>query len=212
MISRIHTQTHYTDQVFKGINLEGAQVESSEFYDCTFIGCAFAGCVFRTCKFINCTFQRCDLSLVQVPGSNFSFTRFEDSKLIGVDWTRGDWAATRLGDPIGFFTCVISHSTFIGLSLPGMEIRDCVAVDVDFREVDISRADFTGTDLSESLFSNTNLTEADLSAARNYHITPGQNVLKRAKFSLPEAMSLLYSLDIDLTERDAFEGDELAIG
>lgn len=52
--------------------------------------------------------------------------------------------------------------------------------------------------MTNTLFSNTNLTEADLSAARNYHITPGQNVLKRAKFSLPEAMSLLYSLDIDL--------------
>jgi len=198
--SRIRTQTHYTDQVFKGINLEGAQLASSEFYDCTFIGCAFAGCVFLTCKFINCTFQRCDLSLVQVPGSIFSLIRFEESKLIGVDWTRGDWAATRLGDPIGFFTCAISHSTFIGLRLRGIQIRDCTALDVDFREADLSQADFTGTDLSGSLFSNTNLTEADLSVARNYYITPGQNVLKQARFSLPEAMSLLYSLDIDLIE------------
>jgi fluoroquinolone resistance protein len=210
--SRIHAQTHYTDQVFKGTSLEEAQLVSSEFYDCTFIRCSFVKSVLRYCKFVNCIFQRCDLSLVQVPGSSFSLTRFEDSKLIGVDWTQADWAASRLGDPIGFFTCAISHSTFIGLSLPGIEIRDCVAVDVDFRETNLSRADFAGTDLSESLFSNTNLTEADLSAARNYNITPGQNVLKQAKFSLPEAMSLLYSLDIDLKERDAFEGDGLAIG
>lgn len=135
-----------------------------------------------------------------MPNSTFSATRFEDSKVIGVNWTRADWSATRLRDPIGFFKCAISHSTFIGLSLREIQIRDCVAVDVDFREADLSQADFAGTDLSESLFSNTNLTEADLSRARNYHIDPEQNALKQAKFSLPEAMSLLYSLDIVLTE------------
>jgi uncharacterized protein YjbI with pentapeptide repeats len=94
------------------------------------------------------------------------------------------------------------------LSLPGIQIEDCVAVDVDFREADLSQADFAGTDLSRSLFSNTNLTEADLSDARNYHIAPGQNVLTKAKFSLPEATSLLYNLDIDLTEGQTLEEDE----
>jgi uncharacterized protein YjbI with pentapeptide repeats len=206
--ARIGTQTRYTDQDFKDENLEQVHIISSEFYDCTFIRCSFAEAVFRFCTFINCTFQRCDLSLAQVPGSIFSLTRFEESKMIGIDWTRGDWAATGLGDPIDFFKCAISHSTFIGLSLPGIQFKDCVAVDVDFREADLSQADFTGTDLSGSLFSSTNLTEADLSDASNYHIAPGQNVLTKAKFSLPEAMSLLYSLDIDLTEEEAFEGDE----
>jgi uncharacterized protein YjbI with pentapeptide repeats len=137
-----------------------------------------------------------------VPGSAFSVTRFEDSKVIGVDWTRADWAATRLGDPIGFSRCAINHSTFIGLRLPGIQITGCSAVNVDFREADLSKANFAGTDLSDSLFSNTNLTEADLSCARNYRIAPGQNTLKQAKFSFPEAISLLYSLDIVLTEDD----------
>jgi uncharacterized protein YjbI with pentapeptide repeats len=75
-----------------------------------------------------------------------------------------------------------------------------VALDVDFREADLSQADFAGTDLSDSMFVNTDLTEADLSRARNYHIDPSQNVLRQARFSLPEAMSLLYSLDIVLAD------------
>jgi fluoroquinolone resistance protein len=199
-MSLIGSQTHYADQIFKEEILEQVHVVSSEFHDCTFIRCSFAEAVFGNCRFINCTFQRCDLSLVQVPGSSFSLTRFEESKMIGIDWTRGDWASTGLGEPIGFFKCAISHSTFIGLNLRGTQIQDCVAMDVDFREADLSQADFAGTDLAGSLFSNTNLVEADLSDARNYHIAPGQNVLTRAKFSLPEAMSLLYNLDIDLTE------------
>jgi uncharacterized protein YjbI with pentapeptide repeats len=128
----------------------------------------------------------------------------EESKIIGVDWTHADWSSTKLGDPIGFYKCDLSHSTFIGLSLKNIQINDCVAKNVDFREADLSEANFSDTDLSESLFNGTNLTEADLSQARNYDIDPGQNVLKRAKFSLPEAMSLLYSLDIILTEGEEF--------
>ncbi|MGB9301543.1 MAG: pentapeptide repeat-containing protein, partial [Anaerolineae bacterium] len=96
----------------------------------------------------------------------------------------------------------ISHSTFIGLSLQSVQIRDCVATDVDFREADLSQADFGSTDLSQSIFGNTNLSEADLSRARNYRIDPGQNVLKQARFSLPEAMSLLHSMDIVLVDGD----------
>jgi fluoroquinolone resistance protein len=196
----IRTQAHYGDQVFKDVHLGHAQLVSTEFYDCVFVRCRFVESLFQDCRLVNCTFQRCDLSLVQVPGSTFSSTRFENSNVIGVDWTQADWAAMRLGNPIGFFESAISHCTFIGLSLRGIQIRDCVARDVDFREADLSHADFAGTDLSQSLFVHTDLTEADLSRAHNSRIDPGQNVLTRARFSLPEAMSLLYSLDIVLIE------------
>lgn len=203
MNSLIKTQTAYTDQVFKDMRLERVQLVSSEFYDCTFVRCSLVESVLRDCRLAGCSFQACDLSLLQVPNSTFSATRFEDSKIIGVNWTRANWPAARLHRPIGFFKCAISHSTFIGLSLRQIQIRDCVAVDVDFREADLSQADLTGSDFSESLFSNTNLTEADLSRAHNYHIDPTQNTLKQAKFSLPEAISLLYGLDIILSDEQA---------
>ena len=199
----IQPQTHYSDQVFEKAHLEQPKIASSEFHDCTFIGCSFTESVFDSCRFVNCIFKHCDLSLVQVPNSVFSATKMEGSKIIGVDWTQADWSSTKLGDPIGFTKCDISHSTFIGLNLKNFHITECIAKDVDFREADLTEAVFTGTDLSESLFNGTNLTEADLSRSRNYHIDPGRNVLKRAKFSMPEAMSLLYSLDIELTEGEA---------
>jgi fluoroquinolone resistance protein len=196
----IEAQAQYTDQVFRGVRLEHSELVASEFHGCTFVRCAFAESIFRNCRFVDCTFRQCDLSLVRISGSAFSAIRFEDSKIIGVDWTQADWTAPRLGDPIGFYRCALNHSTFIGLSLPGIRMKDCIAMDVDFREADLSQADFGGTDLSQSLFANTRLTEADLSCARNYQIDPGQNILTQAKFSLPEAMSLLYNMDIVLTE------------
>ena len=203
MSSEIHSQTDYADQAFKGAHLRQAEIAFSEFHGCTFAQCSFAESVFRHCRFVDCTFRQCDLSLVQVPDSVFSGMRFEDSKIVGVNWAQADWSAVKLGQPLGFYRCTISHCTFIGLNLRGMEVKECVAKDVDLREADLSKADFAGTDLSESLFINTNLSEADLSKARDYHIAPGQNELKGTKFSLPEAMSLLYNLDIVLVE----EGD-----
>jgi fluoroquinolone resistance protein len=198
--SLIHSQTDHADQVFKDVHLERDQLVSNQFYDCEFVRCSFVESEFRNCRFVNCVFRHCDLSLARVPGSTFSATRFEESKVIGVNWTQAEWPATGLGDPVGFFKSAISHSTFIGLRLKGIQIKDCVAADVDFREADLSQADLAGTDLSGSMFGNTDLTQADLSRARNYTIDPGQNVLSQAKFSLPEAMSLLYSLDIVLVE------------
>ncbi len=196
----ICTETDYADQVFKETRLEQAELVSNEFRDCTFDRCSFVETTFQSCRFVNCVFMRCDLSLIQSPKCSFAAVRFESSKVMGVDWTRARWSATKLGTPVCFSECAISHSTFIGLNLKRIQIQDCVAVDVDFREADLSQADFAGTDLSDSLFLNTNLTKADLSRARNYQIDPSQNIVKGAKFSLPEAISLLYNLDIVLIE------------
>jgi fluoroquinolone resistance protein len=198
----ISSHGQYVDLAFRDTHLENAELLSSEFHDCVFFHSSFAQSVFRRCRFVNCVFRECDLSLLRVPECRFTSTRFEKCKVMGVNWSEADWPKTGLANPIGFSHCALSHSTFMGLSIPGMEVSDCVALDVDFREADLSRVDFGGTDLSQSLFGKTNLSEADLSRARNYHIDPAQNTLKRARFSLPEAMSLLYSLDIVLLEDD----------
>ena len=198
----ITSNTAYSDQVFNNVVLQSEQILSSEFFDCVFSDCSFAESVFQKCRFVNCAFQGSDLSLAQVSESIFSTTRFEESKIIGVNWAQADWPGSGLGKPISIIKSAINHSTFIGLSLRGIQIKDSIATDVDFREADLSRADFSGTDLSESIFSNTNLSEADLSQARNYIIDPGQNVLNGARFSLPEALSLLYSMDIILVENE----------
>jgi fluoroquinolone resistance protein len=192
---------HY-DQIFEQVHLEQGATLTSEFTDCQFVKCVFEAAIFSDCRFSNCSFRECNLSLIQIAGSSFPATRFEQSKLIGVDWTPGNWSQAEFNQLEGFFGCVLSHSTFIGLKLTGIQIKNCLAHEVDFREADLSKVQFGGTDLAQSLFGNTNLTAADLSQARNYQIDPGQNILKKARFSLPEAMSLLYSMDIEIVEKD----------
>lgn len=200
MKAEISSHSNYTEQTFTSLDLDKVQLRDCEFYDCTFIRCSFVESVFYHVRFIGCCFQHCDLSMFGVPNSTFSETQFEESKVVGVDWTQADWPLTRLGIPLAFSKCAISYSTFLGLNLRGIKIRDCVALEVDFREADLTRADLKGTDLSESMFGSTILIEADLSSARNYSIAPGQNTLKGARFSLPEAVSLLYNMGIVLVE------------
>jgi uncharacterized protein YjbI with pentapeptide repeats len=71
---------------------------------------------------------------------------------------------------------------------------------VNFNEADLTRGVFTRTDFLNSVFSSTNLTQADFRKAFNYGIDFNFNILKKAQFSLPEAMSLLTSLDIILKD------------
>jgi uncharacterized protein YjbI with pentapeptide repeats len=120
--------------------------------------------------------------------------------VIGVNWTEASWPKKGFMCPISFVKCALNYSTFIGLALKRIVIRECMAIDVDFREADLTEADLTHTDFTDSLFIKTNLTEANLTHAKNYKINASLNVLKKTKVSLPEAMSLLHSLDIILVE------------
>ncbi|MBN1430181.1 MAG: pentapeptide repeat-containing protein [Anaerolineae bacterium] len=200
MAEDIQPGATYADDIFKSLDAHGEQISTCEFYDCCFERCAFIDAAFLNCRFVGCRFLHCDLSMVAIDGTVFSDSRFEHSKVIGVDWTRGAWPDVQIKGPLVFKECVLTHSTFIGLDMKETNYLDCVAKDVDFREAILAGADFSGTDLSDSLFINTDLREADFRSARNYQIDPVQNKISKAKFTLPEAMSLLYSLDIDLDD------------
>jgi uncharacterized protein YjbI with pentapeptide repeats len=194
-------QQEYTSQEFKKTVLKNDQVFLKEFSACTFIKCAFNESVFQDCKFRDCTFKECDLSLVSLKGCSFANTRFEDSKVIGVNWTETSWATAKvIFKPVDFLGCVINYSNFMGLNLKKVMINKCIAREVSFEDANLTQANCRFTDFMNSRFIRTNLTEADFTGAKNYAIAAGLNTLKKTKFSLPEAMSLLYNLDISLTD------------
>lgn len=63
---------------------------------------------------------------------------------------------------------------------------------------DFSERDFRNTDFEKSIFSKTNLYKVNFKGAKNYYIDIKNNNIKKAKFSLPEALSLLDTLDIEI--------------
>jgi fluoroquinolone resistance protein len=199
------------DRLFKNVRWDGRELARITFEDCRFNGCSFKETAFLSCRFQNCVFEKCDLSLAKVDKSIFTHTRFEDSKLIGVEWVNASWAKKeiqRLLQSIDFTRCVLNYSTFMGLTLEKMVLKKCTAKEVDFTNADLRQADCTFTDFENSPFIHTDLSEADLRGATHYMINPLVNTLKKAKFSLPEAMALLYSLEIEISA-SAEEGDEI---
>jgi uncharacterized protein YjbI with pentapeptide repeats len=193
-------QFEYEDDIFEKVMDTGGTVEDNQFIGCTFSHCRFTQTVFMNCRFRECIFQDCELQVVRFPRSSFSMAEFQDCSTIGINWSEAEWPSRPLLNLIHFNGCVLNYSTFIGLSLPGIRIKNCQALDVDFSEAGLNGADFSDTDLSRSRFQHTDLTVADFRSARNYTLSPTENKLKGARFTLPEAMSLLYGLDIILDE------------
>jgi len=196
-------ENYYEDQKFNNLVIDKKEIQGITFQNCTFNNCSFRETIFRMCKFRECTFKEGDLSLIQVDGSTFSRTRFEDLKLIGVNWVMGSWGKKEIQQSLkslDFENCVLNYSTFMGLTLQRSLIRKCIAKEVDFSDADLKLADCTYTNFENSRFSNTDLTEADLRGATNYFIVPHLNILKKTKFSLPDALSLLYNLDIIISD------------
>lgn len=193
-------QTEYLDQTFKRVQCRNKTIESKTFENCTFVSCSFNEVVFQSCIFRDCAFQDCNLWLTRVPGSAFKNTMFKKSKVVGINWVEGAWSKKGLLESIGFIECDITNSTFIGLELRKMMLSKCVAQNVDFADANLSQANCTGTDFGESRFMHTNLTEADFTGAFHYAIDASQNKLKKAKFSLPEAINILRCMEIVLIE------------
>lgn len=199
-MTKLQSGSHYQDQTFHALDLDRAHVEDSTFLDCQFERCSFVTAHLFSCRFQRCSFVGCDLSLVEVDDTVFGSAYFEESKLIGIDWTKALSSQPSLGKPLSFSGSILNHGTFIGQQLQGILVIDCIAHEVDFRESDLSNASFSSTDLKDSLFLDTNLSAADLRTARNYHIDATKNTITDAKFSLPEAMLLLDALEIELDE------------
>jgi uncharacterized protein YjbI with pentapeptide repeats len=116
---------------------------------------------------------------------------FSGSKVIGLDWTKAQHI-----EGISFDNCQLNYSNFRMLKLKKLKMTGCEAKEADFTEADLSAGDFSNTDFEKSIFFKTNLNAADFTGARNYYIDARVNTLKKAKFSLPEALSLLDGLGV----------------
>lgn len=198
----ILTGTEFETQTFKDLDLDGEEVRGKTFDECSFKDCSFNETHFIACTFTDCTFEDCDLSLMHVQGCRFSNISYTQCQISGVNWSAAAPAMLSNQAALKFNSCGLNYSTFIVTKLRGLVMRDCSARDVDFSDADLQKAIFCGTDLTNCRFVNTDLTGADFRGARNYIIPPEFNKIKDAHFSLPDAIGLLYGLDIHLDEVD----------
>ncbi len=141
--------------------------------------------LFETCSFVATDLT--DTRLVEVT--------FEGCKLVGVDFRR---CCAFPAIDMQFFNCVLDGCNFSDLSLKRQKFVSCDLRRCVFLRADLSEADFSHSDLDESIFHECDLRRTDFSRARNYLVDPNGNKIAGAKFSLPEAISLLRGFEIEL--------------
>lgn len=200
ILKTLGKQREFNQEELSDLVADHEEIRSREFYDCTFKKCSLREAKLAYCKFNDCTFVDCDLSLATFVSTSFRDTRFERSLLVGVNWTLVDWPDFTREAQVGFRKCTLDYSTFIGLKLHKIQFVECSVKDVDFSDADLTAADFGRAVLAKSQFRNTVLVKANFEGATDYQINPTHNKITKAKFSMPEAMALLYGLDIVLID------------
>ncbi len=187
-------------ETFADRRLDRTTISGADFEACQFRNCSFQETEFDECSLMTSSFVGCNLTLARFPRCRLATVQFKRSKLIGINWTVARWPLLGLGPALSFDDCVVSQSVFMGMALKGIGFKDCIAHEVDFSDSNLAKCDFSGTDLSGARFNQTDLSGADLRTARNYTIDPMANTLKGARFSLPEAVSLLTALGVVLVD------------
>ena len=184
-------EQYFTEKRFYKLELQEAELREKEFYKCEFVKCNFLKSNLYNCDFEDCSFKNCDISLWKLKNSKLIDVVFTECKLIGVDWTE-------VVKPLkaNFYDSILNNNSFYALNLNLIKMINCNLIDVDFTDAVLTKAKFCNSDLNGSIFNNSNLMQADFSDAKNYYINPTQNKIKKAVFTLPEALTLLSSFDL----------------
>ena len=187
-------EDYHHNKTFDKIIYKDVVVKEKEFVKCIFTNCDFSNITFENCSFENCLFENCDLTTFKVKYSHFSNVIFKSCKMIGITWDEASLPCS--------ITCEdsnISYSSFYGMKLQKMKLYKCIAHDVNFSEANLQLSKFNYTDLQDSIFQNTNLVKANFENAFNYNgIDLINGKIKKAVFSMPEALILLRNFDIVL--------------
>ena len=173
------------------------------FYDCDFSDCVFADCTFEDCKLdhsvlTECQFLRCTVTNLKTTMSRAKFTDFESRTLNNIDWMsqQGDGA---FADPIeSLRDCRLKYNTFTEMNLTKFKFAGSVIQRSMFAKCDLVSADFEKCDLLDTEFFQCDMRKANFKEASGYKVDIFGCKLQDAKFSLPEAVSLLGDLRIKL--------------
>lgn len=184
----------HEEKVFKSENFSKKSLERQTFGSCSFINCDFSESILRNAKFSACVFTGCNISLPKLNACRFQEVQFIDCKIVGAEFFTCD----RAFFSVSFKKCLLTYCNFSDLNMKNTQFEGSKIHETYFTNTILTGADFTDTDLQGTLFHDCDLSLADFTAAARYNIDPRTNKLRKAKFSLPEAIGLLQGFDITI--------------
>lgn len=163
-----------------------------ELSNCQFYACHLSTMDFSGTLLEECLFKECHLSLVDLKGTKLRDVKFENCKIEGVDFSKCD---TFIID-MDLEGCLIRNCSFSNLNLKKHSFKRSQIIDSDFFEMELEECDFSNTVLTGTTFENCNLSKANFTNAKDYHISLSFNNIKKAVFTLPDAVGLLKDFDV----------------
>ncbi|MFK7897966.1 MAG: pentapeptide repeat-containing protein [Myxococcota bacterium] len=189
--------SEFDEATFIGGDFTHADLRHKTFADCEFRELSAQEADFQHGSFENCRFVGCDLTMARFGDARLLDVEFIDCKLMGVDWSQ----VGGLVFEAGFERCVLTHCSFIGLTMKKARIQECKADEANFAGTNLEGADFARTNLRGAKFSDTNLTGADLSLAVNYDVNPSDNRLRKTRFSVAAALRVAERMGIVIPDK-----------
>lgn len=182
----------YEEKTFKSENFSERSLEGHFFDSCAFINCDFSKSNLRNANFSGCVFTNCNLSLPKLDACRLQDIQFIDCKIVGAEFFK----CGKAFQTVSFKKCLILYCNFSDLNMKNTHFDGSKIQEAFFTNTVLHGAGFKDVDLSGTLFHNCDLTKADFSSAVRYSIDPQTNKIKKAKFSLPEAVGLLQTFEI----------------
>lgn len=189
---------NYEEQVFKGKNLKEVSIEHHNFVDCHFDDCYFEACRIISCSFTNCRFTNCDIISLSSEHSEVKGAVFQKCNLIGVHWEKLSPANKYLHSIDKFSHCYLKYNFFVDMNLKSFDFSTNVIQESIFEKCNLSESNFNDCNLESTQFVGCDIRKSDFREARGYSIDISTNKLKAARFSFPEVVRLLDSLEIKI--------------
>jgi fluoroquinolone resistance protein len=191
---KVERSLNNEERVIKSEDFSKQSLEGQIFTFCSFNSCNFSESILRNVKFCSCTFVNCNLSLPKLDGCRFQDTQFIECKVVGAEFFKCE----KTFFSVSFNKCLLQYCNFSDLNMKKTSFKGSHLKENHFTNTLLNDVDFTDVDLSGTIFHNCDLCKADFSSATRYDIDPQTNKIKKAKFSLPEAVGLLRGFDITI--------------
>lgn len=189
---------YYEEIKFKEKSFTEETVEDCEFVECEFETCTFEACTVIRCRFIDCKFHNCSIISPHTKHSEIKRGEFIDCNLIGVHWNEL-LPAGKISEPIRKLeNCCLKYNSFVDMSLRSFDFSGNIIQESIFEECNLMESKFTDCRLEAAQISNCDIRGTDFRGAVGYQIDMTTNRMKDARFSFPEAVSLLHQLGIKI--------------
>lgn len=184
----------FEDETFTKTPATQISGRNRTYENCKFVSCDLSGANLNGVVFIDCTFDGCNLALADAGDAGFQNIVFKHSKLSGLNFSK----ARDFLFEVHFEHCILDNAIFYKKKNKKARFNDCSMTETDLTEADLTEAKFINCNLNRAFFSRTILKGADLRSSYNFTIDPGDNMIKKAMFSLHGLPGLLAKYDIKI--------------